>query len=151
MELQGINLNQHIKSLDKEFTSLVAINLLVQMLDAIGNVHKLGFVHRDIQPKNFLMGRTEITMNQVYLVNFRWAKEQHLVGSTRYASINAHQRWELNKRDDLMSFFFILLEFLGQPLKWKQSRNKLDVFNLKMIAFKDPVNLLFPKLADKHP
>lgn len=70
----------------------------------------------------------------VYVVDFGLAKE-HLDAATKqpfqprrntdfrgtipYASLNAHNKHELSRRDDLWSFFFMLLEFLDEPLSWK--------------------------------
>jgi serine/threonine protein kinase len=72
----------------------------------------------------------------VYLVDFGLAKE-HLDpttghpmekrrntdfrGTIPYASLNAHNKEELSRRDDLWSFFFMLLEFFDEQLTWKQS------------------------------
>jgi len=69
---------------------------------------------------------------------------------------------ELSRRDDLWSFFFVILEFLDQPLVWKQSKssnrnshsvdtNKDEVRDLKRKAFKNPSKNLFPNLHHDHP
>ena len=39
-------------------------------------------------------------------------------GTIPYASLSAHLKFELGRKDDLWSFFFILLEFLNQELPW---------------------------------
>lgn len=97
------------------------------MLAAIENVHSAGIIHRDIKPSNFVMGRSSDDKNHVYLVDFGLAKEHldlktglplHPRGNTDfrgtipYASINAHLKSELSRRDDMWSFFFVILEFL---------------------------------------
>ena len=74
--------------------------------------------------------------NQVYLVDFGLAKE-HLDpltkrpmeprritdfrGTIPYASLHAHNKEELSRRDDIWSFFFMLLEFFDEQLSWKSS------------------------------
>ena len=40
-------------------------------------------------------------------------------GTLTYASLNAHLKKELTRKDDLWSFFFICLEFLDVSLPWK--------------------------------
>jgi tau tubulin kinase len=40
-------------------------------------------------------------------------------GTIPYASINAHNKEELSRRDDLWSFYFMMLEFLGEQLQWR--------------------------------
>ena len=44
-------------------------------------------------------------------------------GTIPYASLSAHFKCELGRKDDLWSFFFIVLEMLGETLKWRQSKN----------------------------
>ena len=127
MELKGQNLANFKKSQGRAFTRLFAIPILQQMLVAIENVHAAGIIHRDIKPSNFVMGRKEEDKQNVYLVDFGLAKE-HLDlktmqplhprcntdfrGTIPYASINAHLKYELSRRDDMWSFFFVVLEFL---------------------------------------
>jgi hypothetical protein len=43
-------------------------------------------------------------------------------GTIPYASLSAHLKFELGRKDDLWSFFFILLEFLNQELPWQGSK-----------------------------
>jgi tau tubulin kinase len=166
MELKGTNLANFRKSQGRNFTPSVAIPILQQMLNAIENVHNSGIIHRDIKPSNFVMGRTGDDKNQVYLVDFGLAKD-HLDlatmlplnprgntdfrGTIPYASINAHMKQELSRRDDMWSFFFVILEFLDQPLAWKQNTNKDEVRDMKRKAFKNPPKNLFPNLAQETP
>ena len=80
------------------------------------------------------MGKSLEEKDKVYVVDFGLAKD-HLDLVTRqaiqarrvtdfrgtipYASLNAHNKQELSRRDDMWSFFFMLLEFLDEPLSWK--------------------------------
>jgi hypothetical protein len=43
-------------------------------------------------------------------------------GTIPYASINAHNKEELSRRDDIWSFYFMLLEFFDETLIWKSSK-----------------------------
>lgn len=58
MELKGQNLANYKKAQGRSFSPLVAINILLQMLEAIENVHREGIIHRDVKPSNFVMGKT---------------------------------------------------------------------------------------------
>jgi len=46
-------------------------------------------------------------------------KKSDFRGTIPYASLSAHFKCELGRKDDLWSFFFILLEFLGETPSWK--------------------------------
>jgi len=80
------------------------------------------------------MGARPEESGLVFLVDFGLAKD-HIDPSTNrpfdqrrntdfrgtipYASVNAHLKKDLARRDDLWSFFYMALEFLDQPLSWK--------------------------------
>ena len=91
------------------------------MLEAIEQVHNLGYIHRDIKPANFALGQ-KCHSNQVYMIDFGLAKRQQydegavsllislggipvvktysdeFKGTLRYASMNAHKRKVKNGR-----------------------------------------------------
>jgi serine/threonine protein kinase len=92
-----------------------------------------------------VVGRGDDREN-IYLVDFGLAKE-HLDpntmlpyparrhtdfrGTIPYASLTAHIKKELGRKDDLWSLFFVLLEFLEEPLTWKTNTCKDQVRDLK--------------------
>lgn len=47
-------------------------------------------------------------------------------GTIPYASLSAHFGCELGRKDDLWSFFFIILEFLNQDLIWRECKLKFN-------------------------
>ena len=112
------------------------------------------------------MGKHAEDKANVYLVDFGLAKE-HLDMNTQiphpqrrhtdfrgtipYASLSAHQKQELGRKDDLWSFFFIVLEFLEEPLSWKSNTCKDAVRDIKLKAFSKPRKHLFPNLMQRHP
>ena len=91
------------------------------------------------------MGLTPEEKQKVFLVDFGLAKE-HLDptnkrpleprrntdfrGTIPYASLNAHNKEELSRRDDLWSFYFMLLEFFDEQLSWKISESIFDFIKL---------------------
>ena len=100
-------------------------------------------------------------MNRVYLVDFGLAvrhldvetslpfeqnmEHQAFKGTISYASLNAHDFADLSRRDDLWSFFFLLLEFLGEELPWRadNSFSLAQVKELKTRCLADPEQHLY--------
>lgn len=66
-------------------------------------------------------------------------------GTVSFASLNAHECQELSRRDDLWSWFFVLLDFYNEPLQWRKERDLSmdDVFKLKKQAIEDPDKYLW--------
>ncbi len=98
-------------------------------------VHGKGFIHRDLKPENFLIGLGK-KENTVHLIDYGLAKRYRVaaagqqlelrqthkfVGAVRYASVNAHLRNELGRRDDLEAVGFILIYLLKGSLPWQGS------------------------------
>ncbi|KAH0787446.1 CK1 family protein kinase [Histomonas meleagridis] len=118
--------------------------IAVSMVKAIQNFHNMGFVHRDIKPSNFVFrGRPD--QNELCLIDFglakRWRSPDGEVykprenvgfrGTSRYASINSHDGYDLGRRDDLWSFFYVLIELCAPPLPWKTQNDKDAVAQIK--------------------
>jgi serine/threonine protein kinase len=73
------------------------------MLQRIEALHTKSIIHRDLKPENFVIGTNE-NSHCVYLIDFGLAKQyknsenvhipmcdkKGMVGTVRYASINAH-------------------------------------------------------------
>lgn len=139
MELMSHNLANFKKQMGDRFTYELAINLLLQMLKAIEDLHNRGYIHRDIKPSNFVMGKDKNRKN-CYMVDFGLAK-LHMVnglpldmrpnadfrGTIAYASLNAHLKIDLSRRDDMWSFYFVILDFLNIKIPWRNNNVKDQV------------------------
>lgn len=103
----------------------------IQMVDRIEQVHKAGYLHWDIKPDNFLIGLKNDAAT-IYCIDFGLCKKfmkkgehikmiegKSLIGTARYASINAHAGLEQGRRDDLESIGYMLIYFLRDgKLPW---------------------------------
>ncbi|ODM89883.1 Casein kinase I isoform alpha [Orchesella cincta] len=136
MDLLGHSLEELFNLCGRLFTCKTVLMLADQMLARIEYVHTKNFVHRDIKPDNFLIGRGRF-VDKVYLIDFGLAKKfrdsrtrahapykegKNLTGTARYASRNSHLGVEQSRRDDLESIGYVLVYFLKGSLPWQGLR-----------------------------
>ena len=130
MTLLGDNLEnlsrKHVLSLES------IVNIGHVMIDWIWELHKIGFIHRDIKPDNFLIGWNKDD-SKIYMIDFGLSKQylnkdkthikfitgKSLIGTAWYSSVSAHEGNEQGRRDDLMSIFFVLIYFFKGSLPWQ--------------------------------
>lgn len=135
MELLGPSFDQLLERCKGKFSLKTGLLVGDQMIQRLESIHQLNYIHRDIKPDNFTLGlhRAE---KLIYLIDFGLAKryrhpitKQHipyrensslgLVGTLRYASVNAHLGMELSRRDDLEALFYMLIYFVRGSLPWQ--------------------------------
>ncbi|KAA6395638.1 MAG: hypothetical protein EZS28_008835 [Streblomastix strix] len=104
----------------------------IQAVESLKELHKAGFVHRDVKPDNFVIGNQQNTTGFIYLIDFglfkKINKENGVIvkplqpssfrGTLRYASPNAHKRIELGRSDDIISLFYLMIELFIGKLPW---------------------------------
>ena len=129
---------------DQRFSLNTTLHIALEMLRCIEEFHKEGFVHRDIKPGNFLVRGSRA--NPVALIDFGLSR-QHLsaetkkplqardqcgfAGTLKYASPNAHKGRELGRRDDLISWWYSIIEMRKGHLPWGELRDKNSVYQAK--------------------
>ncbi|KAJ6327627.1 hypothetical protein OIU78_014485 [Salix suchowensis] len=133
MDLLGPSVEDLFKFCDRKLSLKSVLMLADQMINRVKFVHSKSFLHRDINPDNFLMGLGRLA-NQVYAIDFGLAKKyrdtsthQHIpyrenknpTGTARYASMNTHLGIEQSRRDDLESLGYVLMYLLSGSLPWQ--------------------------------
>ncbi|UMM10310.1 hypothetical protein L5515_000139 [Caenorhabditis briggsae] len=81
MPLYGDNLFDlmHNVNKDRKFSIATGLHLAEQTLTAIRDLHRNGFIHRDIKPSHFCIGReTEDQYHHVFLLDFGLCKRPRL-------------------------------------------------------------------------
>ena len=133
MELLGQNLEDLFSYCTKNFTLKTILMITIQLLERIKHVHDNNYIHRDIKPQNFLVGK-DSTAKTIYILDFGLAKRyrdehthihiplkenRNLTGTARYASCNAHNGLEQSRRDDMESIAYVILYFFKGKLPWQ--------------------------------
>jgi len=130
MELQGRSLYSVYR---RQRSMHMTLKLGVAMIRAVQSVHELGYVHRDIKPDNFLLGR-DAKLDRVYLIDFGIAKLHlrkdgtpfppnkaiHCFGHPCYASLSALRGNDSGRCDDMWSLFYVLVEMAKGKLPWDE-------------------------------
>uniref|UniRef100_A0A2K6WIL6 non-specific serine/threonine protein kinase n=1 Tax=Onchocerca volvulus TaxID=6282 RepID=A0A2K6WIL6_ONCVO len=151
MQLVGASIDKLQKQQPKKhFTFSTTTKLGLQTLEGIGDLHDLGYLHRDVKPQNFTIGLKEKT-NVIYLLDFGIARRYvekdsrairlpretvRFLGTVRFASRNCHYAREQCRRDDLESWIYMLLEFTEYAsLPWSRVVDRDNVCKEKERLF----------------
>ena len=129
----------------------LTLQIGIQIIIMLEEIHNQCLIHRDIKPDNFLLGLGDKN-KQLYIIDFGFCKSymkngkhipleytSNLIGTPKYASINAHQCLELSRRDDLESLGYMLLYLHTNKLEWNPDLlvKKDDYIYLKEMLTKD--------------
>jgi serine/threonine protein kinase len=144
MELLGPSLSKMRRIVPgRRYSASTAMRLAYHSFCCIEAFHQLELLHRDLKPGNFVLraGRA----HPVCLIDFGLARSyrrrdgRHIefredagfVGTCRYASLHAHCRLELSRRDDLISWFYTVVELVEGKMPWPGKQNKERCIELK--------------------
>ena len=133
MELLGKSLEYLFEKKNNKFSLKTVCMLGIQMITRLQYIHNKHILHRDIKPDNFIMGLDNNSW-KVYLIDFglskkyrssktlkhiNFAEHKKLIGTARYASINALAECEQGRRDDMEALGYVLMYFLKGNLPWQ--------------------------------
>lgn len=132
--------NYHHKKLERE----VVYNVCYNMLRIIKSYHSYGYVHCDIKPSNFLIQQDKKA--PLVLIDFGLC-QKHIdpqtnkpvpyrtglvfSGTKKYASFYAHEGCLQGRRDDIMSWFYSLIDLFCGSLPWENLDNIDEVIDAK--------------------
>uniref|UniRef100_A0A7I4YSR3 non-specific serine/threonine protein kinase n=1 Tax=Haemonchus contortus TaxID=6289 RepID=A0A7I4YSR3_HAECO len=162
MPLLGDNLTKiRHQFVDGRLSLSTGLRLAFLALAPIQELHSIGYVHRDIKCSNFCLapnssrGDTKLVLIDYGVCraykdksgNIKAPREQvRFRGTTRYASINAHNGEEQAPRDDLASWFYMMIEMLSGYLPWshfhRDSINEVRAMK-EHVQTSEGANLLF--------
>ncbi|VDM68189.1 unnamed protein product, partial [Strongylus vulgaris] len=160
MKLIGSNLwDLRVERETMRFTLNTSLKAAEQCLICIEELHRLGFLHRDIKPGNFAIGRQDANEHHIiYMLDFGLCRKfQEKVGresqntrkhdkdvrvprevapfrgTTRYAPIAAMKQIEQSRKDDLEGWMYMVVEWTSGGLPWRKYKadNREEVLKMK--------------------
>lgn len=148
LKLVGRNLwDLRVSTPEHKFSMVTSIRAAEQTLAGIRDFHSCDYIHRDIKPPNFAVGREEDgDQHTIYIIDFglsrRFRTEDKDLrnqrvkvafrGTTRYSSISALQLKEQSRKDDLEAWWYMVLEWMTGELPWKHVKgNREEVLRRK--------------------
>ncbi|TNV84613.1 hypothetical protein FGO68_gene17187 [Halteria grandinella] len=125
--------------LEKYPGKLNLIEIAKQMVDAIKEMHDLGFLHQDIKPDNFRIHEEKVKLLDFGLVNEYKPNGVHkdkgrygFQGTPMFGSINSLDGFTLSRRDDLecIGYTIMFLQNEGR-IPWKDFNNPREILSSK--------------------
>ncbi|KAK0403287.1 hypothetical protein QR680_016838 [Steinernema hermaphroditum] len=131
--------------LQSDFSHGTAIRIGIESLDAIKDLHTIGYIHRDVKPSNLTIGLGGL-FTTIFLIDFgisrRFRNEKGHVrlprarvkfcGTARFASRATHRSEDQSRGSDLESWFYMLMDLYNQnSLPWKRVKDRDLILALK--------------------
>ncbi|VDK42407.1 unnamed protein product [Anisakis simplex] len=120
MSLLGKELSDIRRRLpDRKMSVASTLRIGVQSVEAIYDVHTIGFVHRDVKPTNFAMGHSD--RNMLYIFDFGLARQIFFPDKKNKLKLR-----EPRKKAGIISttalgfsMFYMMIELITAKLPWK--------------------------------
>jgi serine/threonine protein kinase len=146
MELiEGVGLNFMIETKSTQLQSH-RIDILSQMAEALDFVHKKGFIHRDICPRNVMVDREGV----VKLIDFgltipntpEFNKPGNRTGTLDYLAPEVIKRGTTDSRVDLFALGVTAFEMITGQLPWEKAESYQVLLNHMNSPARDPAELV---------
>lgn len=146
MELLDSSLQRIIKQCGGSLNIETVAKAGTQIVNRLEFIHNRGYIHRDIKPSQFLMGRKQKIL---YLVDYGLAKKYQIfknhvpfqthcprAGNATYASVNSHMGIRQSRRDDLESAGYMIVYMYKGSLPWQSRHNSNSVMKWQKVFLK---------------
>ena len=158
MELLGPSMYDLLEEHRHKFTVHTVFQIAIQLIDTFEYIHSKHLIHRDISPKNILIGPYSTNKKKViYVVDLGLSKKyidsitgEHIPykkssgtgpGTPYFMSINAHTGKELSRRDDLESLGYLIVYFMRGMLPWpKKGSDTITMWKKKICFMKQNIS-----------
>jgi casein kinase 1 alpha len=135
LEDGGKNVIDYAGKIHEDFLANIFVkirSIARQSIRAISELHKLGYIHRDIKGANLLINDEGLVRLIDFGLSSEWkdsdgnhierTKVNYFKGTSVYASLNAIQLYQVSRRDDLESLGYVLITLLTANLPWDSIR-----------------------------
>jgi serine/threonine protein kinase len=116
------------------------LSLAIEGITVLENIHNKCIIHRDIKPDNLMLGFKQYR-NKIHLIDFGLSRyyinengshkeisyNKKLIGTAKYASLNVLEGIEASRRDDLLSFGYVLIYCLKGSLPWENIEGEKEI------------------------
>ena len=122
-------------------------NIGIQIITRLQIFHHLGLIHRDIKPDNFVFGINN-NHNILYLIDYGFSKgykntshnkkNETIIGTINYISLNVHKKYEPGRKDDLESVCYVLI-YLLDLMSWETYKESTIKNILQIVLEKENI------------
>lgn len=142
---------------------LIAINTL----EAIKDLHTIGFLHRDIKPANFAVG-IGVEESLIYVLDFGIARgymepgtkklraprvKVKFLGTLRYASRACMTQKDQGRKDDLECWLYMTFDLMDEEngIPWRQMKgaDKNKILMAKELFFNHQLDVVYENITKK--